>query len=514
MIRYYIYTPSGALVNDPERSVAHFRSVSFGSMWPKGYATFNATVDRDIFDPWLIKTGYRIVVRDGQKSIYDGRLSAPAASFGDSKSEVKLSAQGWFIILTERTIRKRWIDTQFISRIVWPASTETSEDQTAPIIEKREKDQVLHVVLRSDDATLTVNDYYTERYYTPTGAIHKVDYDYSYRTGEGFDFILVGLDTTVEDTETVISTVQASGSVGHTFTQGSTSGFDLRVAPSLSGGSTYDQNDWASFTNFVVYMEYESGHSVATPTYAVGEIVEDVLLLSIGSEISADMSQIGGPSTTLDAFITRDDGYQKASSIIEDLSAFSDGSQVTYGLAVWDGDASSDGKPLAYYAARVLTNFEYDLSARDPFVIDYSIEYSDAELHNWVTVKWKDADGIISYLSPNQDSDLKNTDSITEYGERHSETLDAGESSQADAKLMAQRYLAYHKNPLYKGGITVQGKIRKRGGAMVDVSHVRAGQRIYIRELESIIFIRETSYDVDSDTLTITPDIPGDDITH
>jgi hypothetical protein len=53
-----------------------------------------------------------------------------------------------------------------------------------------------------------------------------------------------------------------------------------------------------------------------------------------------------------------------------------------------------------------------------------------------------------------------------------------------------------------------------KGGAMLSVSYIRASQRIYIRELDVTIFIRETSYDVDNDVMTITPDIPGDDITH
>jgi hypothetical protein len=512
MIRVYLYNSDGAILNDPERSSEHFKSISISTMWPKGYGTLTATVDRDIFTTWLLGIGTRIVVREGQRSIYDGRLQAPALSWGDNESQARLTAQGWYIILNERTIRKRWIDQQSISRFEWLSGADQDDLQTSPIVEKRDKDQFLRISIRPKDTTLAVTDWYEEIYWTPTGDIHKVALDYSYRTGEGFDVFIIGGSTTTESTTNINSATPSSGSISTTFTQGSTPSWILRTAPEQA--TIYDQNDWVAYTNVVTYMEYDSNHSVSTPTYSIDEIVEDVLVIARGSELSADMSEIGGSSTVLDNFITRDDGYQKASEIIEDLAAFSDASQNTYGLAVWDGDQSSDGLPQCYFAARTVTDYEYDISARDSYVLSYQVEYSDSELYNWVTVKWSDEKGLVDYLDPDDDSDLKDTDSITDYGERHSPTVDAGETTQSDAKQMAQRYLAYHKDPLYKGSITIQGQIKTKGGIMAPASMVRAGHRVRVRELGATLFIRETRYDVDTDTCTIIPDVPGDDITY
>lgn len=509
MMRDYIYDRDGVLVNDPERS--RIVGGRWKSHWPKGYGTFTGQVHREILREWPIKAGYRLVRRDGQRTVYDGRLQAPKQIRSNGSDLLDLTAQGWYVVLAERSIRKRWIDNQALSRLQWPPGTKTSDNQTSPIVEKRDKEQLLRISIRPDDTTLSSGNYYAERYLAPTGYIRRVKYDYSYRSGEGFNFVLVGLDTTVEHTESVISSSQASGSVDHTFSQGDTTGFEFRIAPSLAGGSEYDQNDWASFTNFVVYINFTSGHSShGGPNYVPDEFVEDVLLLTRGSDISADMGEIRGSPVALDSFVSQDDGFETADSLIQRLAAYSDNNQNTYGLVIFGGDNSSDGLPQAIFEKRLVDDYDYEVRASD--CLDITLEEAEREIFNWITVKWEDEEGRVSYLSPDQDSDLKDDTSIARYGQRHNKTLDAGEANQAQAKLQAQRYLAYHKDPLLKGSLKLSGYIRTKAGVYEPASWFKAGSRVRFVDMDRTFFIREADYDSDSDTLIIQPDLPEDNL--
>jgi hypothetical protein len=507
MMRDYIYDKDGELVNDPERS--RIVGGRWKSHWPKGYGTFTGQVHREILREWPIKTGYRLVRRDGQRTVYDGRLQAPKQSRFNGSDVIDLTAQGWYSVLAERTIRKRWIDIEAVNRLLWPAGSALNENQTAPLVEKRDKDQFLRVSIRPKDTDLVTLNSYQEQYTTPTGAIHKVTYNYMFRTGEGLDLIIYSDDqTAIENTLTVAFATPSGGVLNHTFTQGDTGSFTLRIQPSVD--DVYDQNDWASINNMVVYMEYASGHSVATPTYAIDELIEDVLLLSKGSDISADMSQIGALATVLDSFVSQDDGFETADSLIQRLAAYSDSSQNTWGLSIYGGDGSSDGLPQAVFESRDVSDYDYEVRASD--CIDITIEETEREIFNWITVKWRDEEGRVSYLSPDQDGDLKDDDSIARYGQRHNKTLDAGEASEDQAKLQAQRYLAYHKDPLLKGSLKLRGFVRRKSGVYEPASWFKAGSRVRFVDMDRTFFIREADYDSDSDTLTIQPDLPEDNL--
>lgn len=507
MMRDYIYDRDGNLINDPQRNL--IVGGRWKSHWPKGYGTFTGQVHREILRQFPIESGFRLVRRDGQRTVYDGRLQAPKQSRSNGSDVIDLTAQGWYVVLAERTIRKRWVDNQAIVRFEWPAGSETSEKQTAPIVEKRDKDQLLRISMRPDDTTLSISDYYEERYFTPTDSVARVKYDYSFRSGEGFYFELIA-DNGLEHQQSVDSAVQASGSVDHTFTLGATPYMIFRVVPSLLNGSIYDQNDWASFTNFVVYATYASGHGTALPNYVPDELVEDVLLLTRGTDISADMGEIRGSAVAVDSFVSQDDGFETADSLIQRLAAYSDNSQNTYGLVIFGGDSSSDGLPQAIFDTRDVSDYDYEVRASD--CIDITIEETEREIFNWITVKWKDEEGRVSYLSPDQDADLKDDTSIARYGERHNKTLDAGEANQAQAKLQAQRYLAYHKDPLLKGSLKLRGYIRTKAGVYEPASWFKAGSRVRFVDLDRTLFIREADYESDSDTLTIQPDLPEDNL--
>ncbi|MFQ5435733.1 MAG: hypothetical protein ACE5FD_12725, partial [Anaerolineae bacterium] len=472
-IKFYIYDSSNNLIDDPEHTTRKIRGARWGSLWPKGYSVFNGRVKRDILRNWVVRGAQRLIARDGQRVIFDGRLKPPL-----KQSSSELAALGWYAVLAERRIRKRWIDTAGVSRLEWPSGRVADGDQNRALTEWR--DQILRISLVSTggEISLTTADQYHEQYTLPTGGIvRRVTYDYVARTGQGFDLILYNDDqAAIEDTENVISTTPATGSVDHTFTQGDTNSFTWKLAP--DGTDNYDVNDWASLAKLAVYTNYETGHSTGTPNYKTGELMEDVLLLARGSELSADMSLIGEPNITLSAFMSEGDSYETADSLARRLAAYGDGSQNTWGLSVWDGEQSSDGLPQAEFVARSASDYEYEMSVAE--LQDFKAELTDAELYNWVIVRYTDETGRARFLTPDDDSSLKDTDSISTYGERHSPVVDAGQATQAYALQMGQRSLAYHKDPLHKMGCSLRGKIRLKGGGLVPASWVRAGERLKV----------------------------------
>ena len=77
---------------------------------------------------------------------------------------------------------------------------------------------------------------------------------------------------------------------------------------------------------------------------------------------------------------------------------------------------------------------------------------------------------------------------------------------------MGQRHLAYHKDPLEKASFSVQGYIRRKNGGAYPVSWIEAGSVVRVQDWDKVFFIRSVSYDAQTDTVTLTPDVPPDDI--
>ena len=72
--RLYVYDASGNLVNDPERSSEYASGLYWESDWPKGYGRAGFRVAMDVAAHWAVKQAYELIVRDGQRIVYQGRL--------------------------------------------------------------------------------------------------------------------------------------------------------------------------------------------------------------------------------------------------------------------------------------------------------------------------------------------------------------------------------------------------------------------------------------------------------
>lgn len=232
------------------------------------------------------------------------------------------------------------------------------------------------------------------------------------------------------------------------------------------------------FSNIIGVIVYSETSSIN-----LTEIAKDVR--AEAGSINSDESNIDSNTFSLVPFFT--DGLETLASILERAASFGDSSYNQWACYLADSElaASPDGKPVLFvkqypslsdydYAIRI---DETNLQAPFELVTDYD------NIVNWVAVKYHDAENDRDIIiTPDDDSNLKDTTSITTYGERHlRDVLDGGNSSTIATNL-GRKYLAAYKDPKFivSSPVRVQGFIRAKNGNPVPSSQIQAGKRIRI----------------------------------
>jgi hypothetical protein len=288
--------------------------------------------------------------------------------------------------------------------------------------------------------------------------------------------------------------------------------FHCRATQTPSGdGSIYGQ-----YTNVTVYTE--------TGSINAQEITKDVRALV--SELNADENRIGALTLSLVPFITW--GQESYADILMRAAGFGDGSFNSWAVRLLCSEAAGtpNGEPvleLAQYPA--LTDFDYVVSKDEPNLVGgVEIVKDYAGVYNWIAVRYRDElDNRDVLLTPDDDANLKNTNSITDWGERHlPQPLDAGLTTATAAKNLARRFLSSKKDPQFRvaGPITVRGYIRTKDGVAVPSANIAAGKRIKLDNfltdevgvagagLTSII--THTRYEDTGETCAISAGVPDD----
>jgi len=513
--RVYIYDRDGALVNDPNRSADYATGLEWETNWPKGYGMASFRVARDIAKRWAVKNAYEMVVRSGPtRVVYQGRLNSLNRALRQGGEEIQVSALGWYVVLVERKMRKRWIDAAPMSRTTWPT---TASPQDTFVVTKRE--DFCKVGLQFFNSTRTAGEKYRERYTMPDSTTaRRVTFDYWIRTGEGGEIVTYNVDEDAAD-----GTATNAGPP-YNDTSGSA---DVTISPNANviefrfqciTTDDYDDNDVLLINNVVVYGEFESGHSHdGSETYHADEIVEDVLL-KIGGDLSSDYDELTDPGYVLSPFITQGDDYESGDSIIQRAALFGDSSLNSYGACVWDDVGTSDGKPKLLFEQRPDTDdWEYEMRLGE--LAEFQDDLSDDELYNYVIVRYLDENGRSTFLTPEDDGSLTDAASIASYGQRDY-VLDIDHADATIAAYAGARFLAYHKDPLHKARFSLRGRIRGKNGMWWDASTVRAGKRVKIVDYAAagavgagtVFVIRHTAYDAETAMLALSPDLPEDSL--
>src|SRR5690606_26992215 len=107
-----------------------------------------------------------------------------------------------------------------------------------------------------------------------------------------------------------------------------------------------------------------------------------------------------------------------------------------------------DGKPvLSVLQYPALTDYDYVLSFADDNLPDgASVELDYGDIRNSIIIRYTDADGRTQYLTPDDNSALKDTTSIATWGQRDY-LYDIGPATSTIALNNGRRMLAAYKDP-------------------------------------------------------------------
>ncbi|GIK42452.1 MAG: hypothetical protein BroJett011_62850 [Chloroflexota bacterium] len=508
--RVQVYDLAGVPVIDPEEAIKYATGINFETRWPQGYAVCTFKVRRsDVFADWAIREAYGVKVFDGATIIYQGRIETLSRSAGGADEYITVECVGWYVVLAERTVQKRWIDHAATKFVDWPANLENDHIQNTWIYNKT--DNRIQVFAGSGDILRNDGDSFQLRYdLHHGGVIRRVRCNYIARTGEVINFQFRNTDNDAHEAgKTATGGAVMKGTINALFSHGDTRGMMLRWVAKRR--DLYDQNDFFHIMNLRVEAAYETGHRTAAPTYTQGQIVEDILLLAAqkGQQFSVDFGQLGDPGQILDPFTIEEPEY--AGPAIDKIAAYGDTNLNTWGLAVWDGNDTSDGLPRVVFEARSIADYEYEASLADLTTGRLTYARISEKLRNSVILGYEDAKGMVRYRTPADSAALADAASIAaEYQRDEYIRLGQGDTSRAD--MVGGRFIAYHKDRLTRATLVKKGWIKNKGGGITPANRVRAGQRVKLIETGEILFIRQTFYDAESQTVTISPDAAEDNI--
>lgn len=514
-LRVVAYNLNGTHIIDPEGALDYATEITFETMWPKGYGVATFKVRRsDLFAAWAIRESYGIIIYNGTTIVYDGRIETLSRSMGGTDEYITVQCCGWYVLLEERQIRKRWIDVKAISRCLWPEGLTTDPIQTTFFSSKR--DNIIQCFAATGDHSRTAREKYRELYELPAGYIRRISFDYVIRSGENLILAVTNMDNYPAGgigfwEWYVVGGKYPSSATGVsvTFTKGNTRSMEIWVY--LQKSDIYDQNDYAHPSNLRVEATYESGHRTATPTYTQGQLVEDVILLvnQKGDQLSTDFSRLDDPGLILDPFEVEEPTY--AGQVIEKIASYGDSQLRTWGLAVWDRGGTSDNKPLVVFEPLTTDSYEYLIELNQNELANLTYERISSELFNNVTVQYQDARNETRYRTAANNAALADQYSIdTEYQRDYFIKLGAGDATRAD--YIGRRFIERHKDRVTRGSFAVQGTITTKGGGKIPTSQVKAGRGIKLMNTGEIFFIRHTSYDDESEIVRISPEPPQDGI--
>lgn len=510
--RVVAYDLNGNAVIDPEGVLDYATEITWETMWPKGYGVATFKIRRsDLFADWAIRESFGLIIYDGSEIVYDGRIETLSKNINGTDEHIVVQCVGWYVLLEERQIRKRWIDNAAISNCYWPDGLTTDPIQTSFVNSRR--DDIIQVFVGTGDVVRNRYERYREQYTLPAGYIRLVKFNYIIRSGESLHLALNNHDN-YPNSETgwewfIISSNQpSSGQATVSITKGNTRAVEFWVY--IRHHDTYDQNDYAHFSKLRVEAHYESGHRyAANPTYSQGELVEDVILLvnQKGAHLSTDFGSLGDPAIILDPFVVEEPTY--AGQVIEKIASYGDAALNTWGLCVWDRSDTSDGKPRVIFEARNVDDYEYIVELSQPELAGLSYERPSSELYNNVTVQYQNERDETRYRTSNDNAALSDLDSIArEYQRDYYLRLGQGDPGRAD--YLGQRFVRYHKERITRGTFSIRGYATTKSGSQMPANRVRAGQRIKLLNTGEIFFIRHTSYDAETQTVRISPEPPQD----
>ena len=274
----------------------------------------------------------------------------------------------------------------------------------------------------------------------------------------------------------------------------------------------YDQNDTVDLLDLTTKLLYHPDHDqYQTESYLGDELLQDIVLEKL-PEYDPDFTDLpaninGG--LPLESITSINAKPETLRSLIDRIIAVYDGGE--YGILVYA--ANNGGTPKL--AIKDKTNIPapfYTLDTKSESV-DLRLNYTNT-IYNYIYATYIDPDGIDGEVSPLTDPTLKDTVSISRYGQRDYH-YDAGEMTEAEATTAAKGFLAQYKQPRPGGTITVSGgnavKFANHPQVSISPALVRAGESVVLvgytdalGVIDPIYLIHSTNWDAGTNTLLIS----------
>ena len=545
---YYVGSSNRALIEDPGDLLALASGLQFTSAFPGGlYADCSFYVPRKLANYWAIRGAQQVVIRNGLKTIWEGKIDNLNSQSAGSEQGTLVQATGyWGAVMMRYAIRKRWADTR-ITEDVWQYKT------TETGAEKCTVDRNARIRFTPKAVAWTSGEYASVIYTMPVGRTAKrIKYTYGLAESAGANDweLLVNRST---DGSTWTSMTNASG---ETYATGTTTQITATgtgsVDVTLATPSRYlkllfiARDNQTPAADGTIYGEF-SAITVYDETGVIDAEEVGYDLIGACSELSTSVVGVAGLSgETLPAIdILVFDEFTSLADIAMDVAGYgntSDESIYFQCLSSEQGE-TNDGKPLlAAGAYPDLTSANYVVRLSDDNVVSADISRSYADIKNWIAVSYTDERNEQQIITPDDVSYTGLTDatSVANYG-RRVDSIQSGTlrtqtylsqigsfgpqgprgpqhrpNSASLAYYYGKRYLAKWRNPVWSGSITVIGYILGSGGNQIPASEIEAGKVLDIADyiVDEIlasdtldyprVIITATSYDADSETCVVT----------
>jgi hypothetical protein len=500
-LRIVVYSSVTTIDHQITEWIKGHRNLEFSTFYPGGlYGTCSFFVPGEIIRPLILIAAKRIEIFDGLKTVWEGMIENTNIQSSATSEGVTIECTGfWGSTLMRRRWDKIWCDMR-TTQDKW----EWGEEGNQFRIER----QGGTVTIYPRDADFVTGDDARVTYTLPTGqTLAHITYNYDLFQGDPVaeHWHLYAYDVTNAGTITG-STVTASGtgSVNGTPSAGCTSFYLAFDAGGLLTANI-DNGAYGKYSNIKVYTE--SG------TISSYEIMRD--LRAKITEVNSDESYISANGLVLEPFFME---WDSIADTITKVSSYGDSEYHAWagGLLASSVSSAPNGYPVMYFEQIPGLNAADYLVRIEELDNDIELNRVTDEMYNYLIVKYRDDDGNQVMLTPEDHALLKDSDYIGYYRQRD-QVLNLNYTKEADALGYAYRYLAAHKDPVWRvsGGIKIRGKIRDVNMGKIPVSWVRSGKRImienYISEIHgggAIFLITGTSYDEDNDTLTIKTGSP------
>lgn len=501
----FVWNEGGTAVHDPLfLRASHIRK---SSHYPAGlYGAASFVLPRNILtNPSRLRTGYEISLVDGANEVYHGYVES-LEDINTSGAEGTLvncvGAWGWF--MERRGIHRNWADTR-ISADVWGLET----DGTPDLITVRRDNGAIRIVPKAE--AWVTNDFARVHYLAPTGeevGRTSVSYDLQ-EAAQNWRLLLV------EDPSTTL-TIDTSTSGTGTNAANATAGTNeilFQLQSNANQTPTADGTYYAEISDVIIY----SGRDHASATVGNVDIYE--IALDIVDRLAVDETLISSDVGDLDTALTYSlvpfitNGWESYASILARAARYGSSTAKSIGFGLRPPSESPDGLPKLFIETYpAAATYEYEASVDE---LDLHLRLNTDSVYNYIVVGYYNLQGDLIMVTPDDDSTLKDDDSIALYGQRSpSRPLILEMGGETVAIAYGVRFLTRHKQPTYAVTRPVRvSRLRAKNGGYVPAAQIDAGQRLRITDLPDTIdlggvggttlLITKTDYDHDSKMVSL-----------